>query len=487
VCYCLGVTEVDPSKSTLLFERFISRERNEPPDIDVDFEHQRREEVIAYIYRQYGHERAAIAATVIRYRPRSALRDVGKALGLQPELIEALSRDCSWLGRDPQPPAWPEGVDPQDPAVQQWLALTLQALDMPRHLGQHVGGFVLTHDKLTRLVPVQPAAMAERYIIQWDKDDLEAVGLMKVDVLALGMLSAIRGCLDLRHQWRGTELQMHQIPADDSATYDMICAADTVGVFQIESRAQMGMLPRLQPRCYYDLVVQVAIVRPGPIQGDMVHPYLRRRAGQEAITYPDARIERVLGRTLGVPLFQEQAMTLAVVAAGFTPGQADQLRRAIAAWKRRGNQLAQFGERLTQGMLANGYTEHFAQQVFTQIKGFSGYGFPESHAISFALIAYASAWMKVHRAPEFFASLLNNQPMGFYSSATLVMDAKAHGLKILPTCINESEWRCTVTRDGAVQLGLCLVAGLTEARASCRRHPATPEGARAGVDVPSAA
>jgi error-prone DNA polymerase len=510
VCYCLGITAVDPAESRLLFERFISRERLEAPDIDVDFEHQRREEVIAYIYRQYGHERAAIAATVIRYRPRSALRDVGKALGLQPELIEALSRDCSWLGRDLEPPAWPDGVDPQDPAVQQWLALTLQALDMPRHLGQHVGGFVLTHDKLTRLVPVQPAAMAERYIIQWDKDDLEAVGLMKVDVLALGMLSAIRGCLDLRHQWRGTELQMHQIPADDSATYDMICAADTVGVFQIESRAQMGMLPRLQPRCYYDLVVQVAIVRPGPIQGGMVHPYLEQRRlrralnppgkgpgwehegaphavtpspsggglgwGQAAVTgdaltpalsqrergkdkgteqgkgavkdmeYPE--LAPALGRTLGVPIFQEQVMQIAMIAADFTPGEADQLRRAMAAWKRKGG-LDPFRQRLVGRMIDKGYEPEFAQRIFSQIEGFGEYGFPESHAASFAKLVYVSCWLKRHEPACFLAAMLNAQPLGFYSPSQLVQDARRHGIEVRAVDVMSSSWDCILEEPSA--------------------------------------
>ncbi len=522
VCYCLGITAVDPAESRLLFERFISRERLEAPDIDVDFEHQRREEVIAYIYRQYGHERAAIAATVIRYRPRSALRDVGKALGLQPELIEALSRDCSWLGRDPQPPAWPEGIDPQHPAVQQWLALTLQALDMPRHLGQHVGGFVLTHDKLTRLVPVQPAAMAERYIIQWDKDDLEAVGLMKVDVLALGMLSAIRGCLDLRRQWRGTELQMHQIPADDSATYDMICAADTVGVFQIESRAQMGMLPRLQPRCFYDLVVQVAIVRPGPIQGGMVHPYLEQRRlrraqspsplgggsgwGQAAVTgdaltpalsqrekdkgteqgrgavkdmeYPE--LAPALGRTLGVPIFQEQVMQIAMIAADFSPGEADQLRRAMAAWKRKGG-LDPFRQRLVGRMVEKGYDFEFAQRIFSQIEGFGEYGFPESHAASFAKLVYVSCWLKRHEPACFLAAMLNAQPLGFYSPSQLVQDARRHGIEVRPVDVALSGWDCTLEEASVpcnapklsqwghaqpvIRLGLRLVSGLSQAGA----------------------
>ncbi|MEI7784614.1 MAG: error-prone DNA polymerase, partial [Betaproteobacteria bacterium] len=512
VCYCLGITAIDPAESRLLFERFISRERLEPPDIDVDFEHQRREEVIAYIYRQYGHERAAIAATVIRYRPRSALRDVGKALGLQPEMIESLSRDCSWLGRDPEPPAWPEGVDPQDPAVQQWLALTLQALDMPRHLGQHVGGFVLTHDKLTRLVPVQPAAMQDRYIIQWDKDDLEAVGLMKVDVLALGMLSAIRGCLDLRQQWRGSALQMHQIPADDGATYDMICAADTVGVFQIESRAQMGMLPRLQPRCYYDLVVQVAIVRPGPIQGGMVHPYLEQRRRLRRALAPTGKVqghaaqlnaltpspsgegqgrgpaavqddafapahsqrkpehpelEPALGRTLGVPIFQEQVMQIAMIAADFTPGEADQLRRAMAAWKRKGG-LDPFRQRLVGRMVEKGYDPEFAQRIFSQIEGFGEYGFPESHAASFAKLVYVSCWLKRHEPACFLAAMLNAQPLGFYSPSQLVQDARRHGIEVRPVDVMSSSWDCTLEQvsaacaQPAVRLGLRMVSGMSK-------------------------
>ncbi len=486
VCYCLGITAVDPAESSLLFERFISRERLEPPDIDVDFEHQRREEVIAYIYRRYGHERAALAATVIRYRPRSALRDAGKALGVPSDLIEAFARDCSWMDRSDATPVWPEGVDRQDPVIAQWLACATELLGMPRHLGQHVGGFVLTQDKLTRLVPVQPAAMDGRFIIQWDKDDLEAVGLMKVDVLALGMLSAIRRCLELVSQCRGRPLQMHQIPADDPATYDMICAADTVGVFQIESRAQMSMLPRLLPRCYYDLVVQVAIVRPGPIQGGMVHPYLQRReqlrqGHKPVIDHP--ALTPALGRTLGVPIFQEQVMQIAMIAADFTPGEADQLRRAMAAWKRKGG-LDPFRQRLIGRMIEKGYPPDFAQRIFSQIEGFGEYGFPESHAASFAKLVYVSCWLKCHEPACFLAAMLNAQPLGFYSPSQLVQDARRHQVEVRPVDVTVSVWDCSLEeapgpadplalpgappapgRQPAVRLGLRLVSQLSQAGA----------------------
>jgi len=480
VCYCLGITAVDPAESNLLFERFISRERLEPPDIDVDFEHQRREEVIAYIYCRYGHDRAALAATVIRYRPRSALRDAGKALGLPLDLIEAFVRDCSWMDRSDATPVWPEGVDPKDPLIAQWLACATKLLGMPRHLGQHVGGFVLTQDKLTRLVPVQPAAMADRFMIQWDKDDLEAVGLMKVDVLALGMLSAIRRCLELVSRWRGSTLQMHQIPADDTATYDMIGAADTVGVFQIESRAQMSMLPRLLPRCYYDLVVQVAIVRPGPIQGGMVHPYLERReqlrhGHKPPLEHP--ALEPALGRTLGVPIFQEQVMQIAIIAADFMPGEADQLRRAMAAWKRKGG-LDPFRQRLIGRMVEKGYPLDFAQRIFSQIEGFGEYGFPESHAASFAKLVYVSCWLKCHEPACFLAAMLNAQPLGFYSPSQLVQDARRHQVQVRPVDVSASAWDCTLeSADGqtyapwgrpqqpAVRLGLRMVAQLSQAGA----------------------
>jgi error-prone DNA polymerase len=483
VCFCLGITAVNPAESSLLFERFISRERLEPPDIDVDFEHQRREEVIQYIYQKYGHDRAAIAATVIRYQPRSALRDVGKALGLQTELIERFAKDCHWFDgkqvlADKLEAA---GIGREDGAVLQWLALTLQLIGTPRHLSQHVGGFVLTQGKLTRLVPVQPATMAERYMIQWDKDDLDAMGLLKVDVLALGMLSAIRRCLQLVDQTRGGELQMHQIAADDPATYDMICQADTVGVFQIESRAQMSMLPRLKPRCYYDLVVQVAIVRPGPIQGGMVHPYLQRRelirmGGQLRSDYP--ALDPALGRTLGVPIFQEQVMQIAMIAADFSPGEADDLRRSMAAWKRKGG-VERFRQRLIDRMIEKGYDADFSERIFSQIEGFGEYGFPESHAASFAKLVYVSCWLKCHEPACFLAAMLNSQPLGFYGPSQLVQDARRHGVEVRPVDVQHSHWDCTLEPafDGvnavtqgragqsAVRLGLCLVSGLSQAGA----------------------
>jgi len=479
VCFCLGITAVDPDRMDTLFERFISRERDEPPDIDVDFEHERREEVIQWIYRRWGRHHAALTAEVIRWRGRSAVRDVGKALGLSQDAVERLARRAEL-----DQPA-------QGELEARVLCMAVQLEGFPRHLSQHVGGFVMSHARLDEIVPVRPATMADRTIIEWDKDDLEAMGLLKVDVLALGMLTCIRKCLDLVNEARADPaapaLAFHAIPSEDPATYDMACRADTVGVFQIESRAQMSMLPRLKPRRFYDLVVQVAIVRPGPIQGDMVHPYLRRRAGLEPISYPDPRIERVLGRTLGVPLFQEQAMSLAVVAAGFTPGEADQLRRSIAAWKRRGNQLAQYGERLEAGMVANGYSRPFAQQVFTQIQGFSGYGFPESHAASFALLAYASAWLKRHHPAAFAAALLNSQPMGFYAPAQLVRDAREHGVEVRPIDANFSAWHCTLEPRGVggfadpptLRLGLCLVRGLSQAegeRVAAVRGPVQAAG-----------
>jgi error-prone DNA polymerase len=473
-----------------LFERFISRERDEPPDIDVDFEHERREEVIQWIYRRWGRHRAALTAEVIRWRGRSAVRDVGKALGLSLDAVDRLAKRIDRHMTDPRD-GEPERaevapVQPQNHLEARVLRMAAELEGFPRHLSQHVGGFVMSHARLDEIVPVRPATMADRTIIEWDKDDLEAMGLLKVDVLALGMLTCIRKCLQLVDQARpdpaAPALAFHTIPPEDPATYDMLCRADTVGVFQVESRAQMSMLPRLKPRRFYDLVVQVAIVRPGPIQGDMVHPYLRRRAGLEPVLFPDPRIERVLGRTLGVPLFQEQAMSLAVVAAGFTPGQADQLRRSIAAWKRRGNQLAQYGERLEAGMVANGYTRQFAQQVFTQIQGFSGYGFPESHAASFALLAYASAWLKRHHPAAFTAALLNSQPMGFYAPAQLVRDAREHGVEVRPVDANFSAWPCTLEPRGtrgfaeppALRLGLCMVRGLSQA---CGERVAAVRGA----------
>jgi len=470
VCYCLGVTEVDPAHSSLLFERFISRARNEPPDIDVDFEHERREEVIQYIYARYGRERAAIAATVVSYRPRSALRDVGRALGVDEGLIDRLAKSHHWFdGRSIKDEEFAQaGLDPQDRRFALWRSLVAQLLGFPRHLSQHVGGFVLTQGKLTRLVPVENAAMPERSIIQWDKDDLDAMGLLKVDVLALGMLSAIRRCLALVGQRRGKPLTLQDIPADDAATYDMVCAADTVGVFQIESRAQMSMLPRLRPRCFYDLVIEVAIVRPGPIQGGMVHPYLRRRQGLEPVDYPPA-LQPALARTLGVPIFQEQVMQIAMLAADFSPDEADDLRRSMAAWKRLGG-VHKFHDLLVQRMQAKGYTAEYAEGIFSQIVGFGEYGFPESHAASFAQLVYVSAWLKRHEPACFLAALINSQPMGFYAPSQLVQDAQRHGVTVLPVDVSHSDWDCQLGSDSnysdsncSVRLGLCLVAGLARA------------------------
>ncbi len=467
VCYCLGVTEVDPAHSSLLFERFISRARNEPPDIDVDFEHERREEVIQYIYARYGRDRAALTATVVSYRPRSALRDVGRALGVDEALIDRLAKSHHWFdGRSIKDEEFVQaGLDPLDRQLALWRSLVAQLLGFPRHLSQHVGGFVLTQGKLTRLVPVENAAMPDRSIIQWDKDDLDAMGLLKVDVLALGMLSAIRRCLALVGQRRGRPLRLQDIPADDAATYDMVCSADTVGVFQIESRAQMSMLPRLRPRCFYDLVIEVAIVRPGPIQGGMVHPYLRRRQGLEPVDFP-AALAPALARTLGVPIFQEQVMQIAMLAADFSPDEADALRRSMAAWKRRGG-VHKFHDLLVQRMQAKGYTAEYAEAIFSQIVGFGEYGFPESHAASFAQLVYVSAWLKRHEPACFLAALINSQPMGFYAPSQLVQDAQAHGITVLPADVSHSDWDCTIKQLESdpncysVRLGLCLVAGLS--------------------------
>ncbi|MDO9132204.1 MAG: error-prone DNA polymerase [Hydrogenophaga sp.] len=444
VCYCLGITEVDPARTAVLFERFISRERNEPPDIDVDFEHERREEVIQYLYQKYGRERAALTATVISYRPRSALRDVGKALGFDEAALDALGSGHRWWSEDGFAPEriLEAGLDPDSLQVRQLVALTGQLMGFPRHLSQHTGGFVLTQMPLSRLVPIENAAMADRTVIEWDKDDLDAMGLLKVDVLALGMLTAIRKSLDLIGQRKGFDFQMQDIPAEDARTYDMICAADTVGVFQIESRAQMSMLPRLRPRCFYDLVIEVALVRPGPIQGGAVHPYLNRRQGKEAIDYPKG-LDAALKRTLGVPVFQEQCMQIAIIAAGFTPGEADGLRRAMAAWKRKGG-LGKYQERLISGMTERGYELDFAQRVVEQVKGFSSYGFPESHAASFALLVYASCWIKRHHPAEFLAALLNSQPLGFYSPSQLVQDTVRHGVDVRAVDVMESDWDCTL-------------------------------------------
>ncbi len=467
VCYCLGVTAVDPAVSVLLFERFISRERGEPPDIDVDFEHERREEVIQYIYEKYGRERAGLAATVIHYRSRSALKDVGRAMGLSDDAILAISR--SRWGRSDEPLGEGRlrelGFDPEDPTLRLTLDLARQLTGFPRHLSQHVGGFVITRDRLDKLVPIENARMEGRTVIQWDKDDLDTAGLLKVDVLALGMLTCIRKAFDLIRDHHGRDFALETVPREDPAVYDMICRADVIGVFQIESRAQMSMLPRLRPRTLYDLVIEVAIVRPGPIQGGMVHPYLRRRQGKEPITYPDddGKLEAVLERTLGVPLFQEQAMQIAIVAADFTPGEADGLRRSMASFRNLGT-VNQYETRLVEGMVANGYERDFAERVFKQIQGFGDYGFPESHAASFAHLVYVSAWIKCHYPAAFACALLNSQPMGFYAPAQIVRDARDHGVAVLPPDINFSRWDNHL-ETGALRLGLRQITGFSEADA----------------------
>ncbi len=467
VCFCLGITEVDPGRMSMLVERFISKERNEPPDIDVDFEHERREEVIQYIYGKYGRERAALAATVICYRPRSALRDVGKALGLSDLQVGRLSRSMQWWdGKCVDESRIVEaGLNPDSAVVRRLLYLVAELIGFPRHLSQHVGGFVISNGPLSELVPIENAAMDDRTVIQWEKDDLEDLGLLKVDVLGLGMLTAIRRSFDLIRGFDGRDYTLANVPAEDPVVYDMICEGDTMGVFQIESRAQMAMLPRLRPRCYYDLVIEVAIIRPGPIQGDMVHPYLRRRNGEEAVDYPSDEVKGVLERTLGVPIFQEQVMQLAIVAAGFSPGEADRLRRAMAAWKRRGG-LGPFEQRLIDGMRERGYNEDFARQIFRQIEGFGEYGFPESHSASFALLVYVSCWLKRHEPAAFTAALLNSQPMGFYSASQLVQDAQRHGVEVRPVDVRQSDWDCTLERrdDGtaAMRLGLRMIKGLSE-------------------------
>ncbi len=456
VCYCLGVTAVDPEKHTmLLFERFISAERNEPPDIDIDFEHQRREEVIQYIYRKYGRHRAALTAVIISYRPRSALRDVGRALGIDLERIDAVAKSQHWFdGRSIQPERLREnGFDPEAPLCRLWVELTATLIGFPRHLSQHPGGFVIARDDLARLVPVENASMPGRSVIQWDKDDLDTLGLLKVDILALGMLSAIRRALAFVGAKLGRPLALHQVPQACDASYEMLCRGDSVGTFQVESRAQMSMLPRLKPRVFYDLVIEVAIVRPGPIQGGMVHPYLRRRNGEEAVDYPSDEVKRALERTLGVPIFQEQVMQLAILAADFTPGEADQLRRAMAAWKRKGG-LGPFHERLVGRMVAKGYQQEYAERIFKQIEGFGEYGFPESHAASFALLVYVSAWLKCHHPDGFLAALLNSQPMGFYAPAQLVRDARAHGVQVLPVDVLRSEWDSVLEQGDGVPAGI---------------------------------
>lgn len=472
VCYVLGITAIDPSRNDLLFERFVSEERREPPDIDVDFEHERRETVIQWVYDTYGRDRAALCSVVIRYRSKGALRDVGKALGLPEDLITLLGSQISGWSRN--------GVDPEqakalgfnlnDDRLRLTIDLARELIGMPRHLSQHPGGFVLTRDRLDDLVPIEPAAMERRQVIEWDKDDIDILKFMKVDCLALGMLSCMKRAFDFLAAHKDLHLDLASIPTEDPCTYAMIRKADTIGVFQIESRAQMSMLPRLKPRTFYDLVVEVAIVRPGPIQGDMVHPYLKRREKQEEVTYPSPELERVLGKTLGVPLFQEQAMQISMVAAGFTANEADQLRRAMATFKNTGT-IDRFKDKLIMGMTERGYEMEFAERIFSQLEGFGSYGFPESHAASFALLAYASSWLKCHHPDVFCASLLNAQPMGFYAPAQIVRDARDHGVEIRPVCINASRWDCTLEPTGdedgfAIRLGMRMVKGLSNVHAA---------------------
>ncbi len=441
VCFCLGITSVNPEKFDLLFERFLSAARNEPPDIDVDFEHERREEVIQYIYEKYGRDRAAIVATVTQQHQKGALRDVGKAMGISVDTISRLSNSIwEFSGEFFESDRIKEqGLSPQDPHLQKTLQLTKEFMGFPRQLGQHTGGFVITRGKLSDLCPILNARMQDRTCIEWNKDDIDALGFMKIDVLALGMLTCIRKAFDLAKSHYGLDLTLANIPQDDPVVYDMICKADTIGVFQIESRAQQTMLPRLRPRCFYDLVIEVAIVRPGPIQGDMVHPYLRRRNGEEVVDYPSKELEEILGRTLGVPLFQEQAMKIAIVAAGFTPAEADELRRSMATFKVKG-MVTKFQEKLTTGMAQRGYSAEYAQRVFKQLEGFGSYGFPESHAASFALLVYVSSWLKCYYPDVFACALLNSMPMGFYQPAQLVIDARNHGVELLPVDVNHSFW-----------------------------------------------
>lgn len=471
VCFALGITELDPSKSNLLFERFISEERDEPPDIDVDFEHERREEVLQYVFRRYGRGRAALTAVASTYHGAGAVRDVARVLGLPPDQINALA-DCFSRWSDSMPPAERLrecGFEPESPILRRVLTLTGELIGFPRHLSQHPGGFVISEHPLETLVPVENAAMADRTIIQWDKDDLDLVGLLKVDILALGMLSALRRTFDLVRGYRGYDLTLATIPAEDKPTYDMITRADTIGVFQIESRAQMSMLPRLKPNTFYDLVIEVAIVRPGPIQGGMVHPYLRRKNGEEEVTYPSDELKVVFERTLGVPLFQEQVMQLAIVAADYSPGEADQLRRSMAAWKRHGG-LEPHRIRLSERMKEKGYPDEFIQRIFEQIKGFGSYGFPESHAASFALLTYASCWLKCHEPAAFTCALINSWPMGFYSPDQLLQDARRHQIDVHPVDVRYSDWDCSLepvagreyNQNLAIRMGLRMIKGFRQ-------------------------
>ena len=468
VCFCLGITAVDPDRLDLLFERFISAERNEPPDIDVDFEHERREEVIQWIYERYGRHRAGLCATVIHYRTKRAIREVGRAMGLSEDLLGAMTSQIWGHGGEGalEPARLAEiGLDPRDPRLARTLALIREIIGFPRHLSQHVGGFVITEGRLDELVPIENASMEGRTVICWDKDDIDALGILKVDVLALGMLTCIRKAFDLLGQHRGQVYSLATLPPEDAQVYEMLSRADSLGVFQVESRAQMNFLPRMRPRTFYDLVIQVAIIRPGPIQGDMVHPFIRRRNGEEAVSFPSDDLGRVLGKTLGVPLFQEQAMQIAIIGAGFTPEEADRLRRSLATFKKHGN-VSEFRARFLRGMQANGYDSDFAERCFSQIEGFGSYGFPESHAASFAHLVYASAWLKCHHPAIFACALLNSQPMGFYAPAQIVRDAREHGVTLRPVCINASYWDNTIEPDSrgrlALRLGFRQIKGVAQ-------------------------
>ncbi|MGI3170198.1 error-prone DNA polymerase [Pseudooceanicola sp. C21-150M6] len=470
VCYCLGVTSVSPEIGTMVFERFVSEARDEPPDIDVDFEHERREEVIQHIYERYGRHRAGLCATVIHYRGKRAIREVGAAMGLTQDTISALSSQL-WgffaAGGLEDQRMREIGLDPTDPRLKQTMALIHEIEGFPRHLSQHVGGFIMTEGRLDELVPIENATMEDRTVICWDKDDIDTLGILKVDVLALGMLTCIRKAFDLLVRHENTDLSLATIPAEDSKVYDMLCKADTIGVFQVESRAQMNFLPRMRPRCFYDLVIEVAIIRPGPIQGDMVHPYIRRRNGEEVVQFPSDALGQVLGKTLGVPLFQEQAMQIAIIGAGFTPEEADRLRRSLATFKKHGN-VSEFRTRFMKGMERNGYDTDFAERCFSQIEGFGSYGFPESHAASFALLVYASSWIKRHHPGIFACALLNAQPMGFYAPAQIVRDAREHGVEVRPVDINASDWDNTMEREGtrlALRLGFRQIRGIGQEEA----------------------
>lgn len=482
VCFCLGITSVDPTKIDLLFARFVSKERREPPDIDIDFEHERREEVIQYIYTKYGRTRAAIASEVITYRARSAVREIGKVAGLSLQIVDTLAKSVHrWTQSAITSETLQElGLNPSDPTIQNVLILANELVGFPRHLSQHVGGFIISNTPLCEIVPIINAGMEHRTIIEWDKNDIEELGMLKIDILALGMLTCIRKALEIINARREKPLELHSIPAEDPAVYEMVSRSDTVGVFQIESRAQMSMLPRLKPRCFYDLVIEVAIVRPGPIQGNMVHPYLRRRNGLEKPHYPDARVEKILGKTLGVPIFQEQAMRLAIVLARFSPGEAELLRRAMAAWKSHKGVIETFKEKIVKGMAENGYSQEFAETCLNQIKGFSEYGFPESHAASFALLVYASAWIKRYHPAEFACALLNSQPMGFYQPSQLVQDAQRHGVRVERIDANESSWDCSVTYDESgrpyLRLGLRLISGLRRDHAAALEESVERDG-----------